>query len=80
MLSQEASDFVFKSGEYKDQKPSELLNHYLLIMYLAYELTRNHVSEKEKVIYKELIEHARTKYDWVDVAVKIQPIQTYSQK
>ena len=47
-LSESAKLFTFSSGEYKDQKPSELLNHYLLIMHLAYELTRNLASENEK--------------------------------
>ena len=36
-------------------------------MHLAYESTMNRVSEKEKAIYKKLIEHARTRYDWVDL-------------
>ena len=48
-------------------------------MYLADELTRNNISENEIEIYKELIEYARTKYEWVDVAVK-NAGYTYTQK
>ena len=70
MLSEQAQNYVFPEGEYKGKRASEMLNHYLVIQYMNYLLGRSWVDQQVKDIYKELINYAKNKYDWVSYIVK----------
>ena len=74
MLSQEARDFVFKSGEYIGKRPSEMLNHYLVIQCMNYMLGCSWVDQHDKFVYRELIDHAKKSYDWVKYISKDEKI------
>ena len=69
-LSEAAKNYVFPIGEYHGQRPSEMLNHYLVIQKMDYLLSRDWIPEETKSIYKELINYARNKYDWVSYIVR----------
>ncbi len=76
MLSQDAQNYVFSEGELANKRPFEMLNNYLVIQYMHYLIKNNWSSEKDKNIYKELIEFASNIYPWVNYIVnekKIQP-------
>ena len=68
-LSQKAKDYIFTEGEYTGKRPSEMLNHYLLIQYMHYLTNSSWVSEENKIVYKELIDYARKNYEWVSYIV-----------
>ena len=70
MVSEQAKNYTFPEGEYKNCIAYEMLNHYLVIQYMAHELSRNYGTDDERKIYKELIEYAKTKYTWVDLVIK----------
>ena len=74
MLSEEAQKYKFTEGEYKDKVISEMLNHYLVIQRIDYLTRCQWVKEEDKIIYKELINYADKKYDWVKYIVKNEKI------
>ena len=74
MLSEESQKNIFAEGEYKGKIASEMLNHYLVIQYMDYLIGSTWTTQEDKIIYKELINYANKKYDWVKYIVKNEKI------
>ena len=55
-LSKQAQEYMFKIGGYTGKKPSEMLNHYLVVEYMEFLLRCDWFEDKE--IIKELVEYA----------------------
>jgi len=70
MLSEAAKEYRFTEGEYKNCAPSEMLNHYIMIQHMNYMLGCSWVDQHDKFVYRELIDHAKKLYDWVNYITK----------